>query len=39
MKRNFVWLLGAVLFMHVSSMAQDFDGKKVAAAITRKKRA
>src|SRR5580692_6853924 len=36
MKRNFVWLLGAVLVAHVSAAAQDFDGKKVAAALTRK---
>ncbi len=36
MKRNFVWLLAAGLFTHVSGTAQDFDGKKVAAALTRK---
>src|ERR1700676_5234638 len=36
MKRNFVGLLGAVLAAYGSVAAQDFDGKKVAAALARK---
>ena len=36
MKRNLIWLLGGVLLLRVSGTAQDFDGKKVAAALTRK---
>src|SRR5689334_4573101 len=36
MKFNPVWLAGAILFVQVSGKAQDFDGKKVAAALTLK---
>src|ERR1700722_7751434 len=36
MKRDFVWLLGAILLVQVPGTAQDFDGKRVAAALARK---
>src|SRR5579864_2738772 len=36
MKHHFVGLLAAFLCVHVFGAAQDFNGKEVAAALTRK---